>query len=62
MHADMQPIAPLSTGNALLGVVSLGSLHLLCVAGGALGALVIGLAFARRPAASPSDGPGGGVW
>lgn len=62
MHADMQPIAPFSAGNALLGVVSLGSLHLLCVAGGALGALVIGLAFARRRAASPSDGPGGGVW
>ena len=61
MHADMQPIAPLSAGNALLGVVSLESLHLLCVAG-VLGALVIGLAFARRRAASSSDGRGGGVW
>ena len=48
MHADVLPLAPFSPANALLGTVSVGSLHLLCVASGALGALGLGVAFARR--------------
>ena len=45
MHADIAPLAPWSGSNALLGFVSLGALHQLCVAAGLLG--VAGL-FARR--------------
>lgn len=50
MHADVLPLAPFSPANALLGAVSVGSLHLLCVVSGALGALGLGVAFARRGA------------
>jgi hypothetical protein len=50
MHADVLPLAPFSPANAMLGAVSLGSLHLLCVVSGALGALGLGVAFARRGA------------
>lgn len=50
MHADVLPLAPFSSAGALLGVVSVESLHLLCVASGALGALGLGVAFARRRA------------
>lgn len=37
MHSDMRPLAPWSDANALLGAVSLSTLHLAC-----LGALVLG--------------------
>lgn len=50
MHADVLPLAPFSSANAMLGAVSVGSLHLLCVVSGALGALGLGVAFARRGA------------
>lgn len=50
MHADVLPLAPFSPANALLGAVSVGSLHLLCVVSGALGALGLGVAFACRGA------------
>lgn len=42
MHRDIQPLAPFSLANALLGVVPLGALHILCVALGVLG--LVGLA------------------
>jgi hypothetical protein len=38
MHADMQPWWPLSHENGLLGVVSMSTLHLGCVAAGVIGA------------------------
>ncbi len=46
MHADMRPWWPLGDGNGLLGVMSLGSLHLLCLALGVAGGL---LYLARAP-------------
>jgi hypothetical protein len=41
MHSDMQPLAPLSGANGLLHVISVGGLHLLCMLGGVLGALLM---------------------
>ena len=46
MHADVAPLSPWSAANAFLGAVSIGTLHLLCVAAGVLGVaawLVLGL-------------------
>lgn len=40
MHSDMNPLWPIVQGNGLLGVISIGSLHLFCLALGVLGALV----------------------
>ena len=48
MHSDMQPLAPSSNTNALLGVISVGSLHLVCVLGGVVGGLAFFTAFIRR--------------
>ncbi len=51
MHGDMEPLAPFSGANALLGVVSLVTLHIGCVLSGVLGVLLAGSAFVRgRPA------------
>ena len=55
MHADVLPPAPFSPANALLGAVSVGSLHLLCVGSSALGGLVLAVAFARRGAGRFSE-------
>lgn len=41
MHADMQPWWPFSRENQLLGVVSMSSLHLGCVAAGLIGGAAI---------------------
>ena len=48
MHADMQPWWPLADGNGLLGVVSLRSLHLLCLALGVVGGLLYAARAPRR--------------
>jgi hypothetical protein len=40
MHSDMAPWAPLSATNGLLGVISLSTLHVLCVVLGIVGALL----------------------
>jgi membrane-bound metal-dependent hydrolase YbcI (DUF457 family) len=49
MHGDMNPLAPLAQGNPLLGFISVSGLHLLCLALGLVGALVIaGRALAAR--------------
>jgi membrane-bound metal-dependent hydrolase YbcI (DUF457 family) len=51
MHSDMQPVAPVSHANALLHVISVDSLHLVCVISGVLGVLLMYAAFRlRRPA------------
>lgn len=51
MHSDMQPLAPLSSANVLLHVVSVETLHAACVLSGLLGALMlIGGFLARRAA------------
>ena len=41
MHADMLPWAPLADSNGLLGLISIGALHIMCVVLGAIGALLI---------------------
>lgn len=39
MHVDIRPLAPFAASNALLGIVSLSTLHIACLALGALGLL-----------------------
>ena len=41
MHQDIQPLRPVSTDNPLLGLISVGLLHLLCVAAGVLGGILL---------------------
>jgi hypothetical protein len=41
MHPDVTPLRPFTTANPMLHVVSVGVLHVLCVALGAVGALVL---------------------
>jgi membrane-bound metal-dependent hydrolase YbcI (DUF457 family) len=41
MHSDMQPWWPVSDSNNLLGWIPVGALHLLCLALGVVGAIVI---------------------
>lgn len=48
MHSDMQPLAPLSEVNGLLHVISVEGLHLVCVASGVLGALLMFVVFFIR--------------
>lgn len=40
MHTDMMPWAPLSESNELLGLVSIGSLHIICVILGVIGGVL----------------------
>jgi len=47
MHGDMNPLWPFAYGDPLLGVLSVRALHLLCVACGAVGGLVVGLRHSR---------------
>lgn len=42
MHEDIRPLAPFSSGNSMLEIVSLEMLHLLCVGGFAGAALIWG--------------------
>ena len=48
MHADARPFRPFSDANPLLGVVSLPVLHLVLVAAGVVGFVLIALAAERR--------------
>ena len=41
MHRDMEPFWPLAVGNPLLGLMSVEGLHVLCLAAGLLGLLII---------------------
>jgi hypothetical protein len=41
MHDDVRPWWPFFDGGSLLGIVSLGALHLICLALGAVGAIVL---------------------
>lgn len=53
MHADMQPLAPFSTGNTLLRLVSLDVLHFGCVVFGVFGvATLVARMVARRRSAA----------
>ena len=42
MHPDLRPFWPFSTANPFLELVSLGALHLFCVACGVVGVLLLG--------------------
>ena len=48
MHADMRPLTPFAESNALVGVISIDSLHLACIAAGAVGVLVMLATRARK--------------
>jgi len=43
MHRDIAPLAPVTTDDALLGLVSLGTLHWACLLAGMLGLAVLGV-------------------
>lgn len=45
MHRDLAPFSPMAEGNALIGVMSLETLHVLCILAGAAG---LGLWLRRR--------------
>jgi len=47
MHADMNPFAPFSDRNPLLGAVFLITLHGFCLLAGLAGAIVIGVRYFR---------------
>jgi membrane-bound metal-dependent hydrolase YbcI (DUF457 family) len=46
MHSDMKPFAPFTNANPLLHVVPLGTLYLVCVGAGLVGACIIGIRLA----------------
>ena len=45
MHADMEPFAPFSDGNPLLGAVFLNTLHGFCLVAGVVGGVAIGARY-----------------
>jgi membrane-bound metal-dependent hydrolase YbcI (DUF457 family) len=49
MHPDVQPLMPFLAGNALLGMVGLGALHMICV-----GAVLLGGSLLLFRSARPS--------
>jgi uncharacterized membrane protein YsdA (DUF1294 family) len=53
MHRDIRPFWPFTDANPLLRVVDLRTLHLVCVAVGALGLAWLAARYARRVAARP---------
>jgi len=48
MHTDIRPLAPFSQANNLLGVISLSSLHWLCIYAGLFGIALLGLRYALK--------------
>ena len=48
MHFDMAPLVPVSSANPLLRLVSVGWLHVSCVASGLFGAVLLGSLFRWR--------------
>lgn len=45
MHADMEPFAPFSAANPLLGAVFLNTLHGFCLVAGVVGGVVLGVRY-----------------
>jgi hypothetical protein len=43
MHRDTQPLMPFAQRNPYLGLIGIGTLHLLCVLSGALGVALLAL-------------------
>ncbi len=56
MHGDMQPLWPFAAGNSVLGLLSIGWLHLACLISGLAGVLIL-LARLHFSATSPGTGP-----
>jgi membrane-bound metal-dependent hydrolase YbcI (DUF457 family) len=52
MHADMNPFAPFSDANPLLGAVFLNTLHGFCLLAGLAGIIVIGVRYLRKSKAA----------
>ncbi len=48
MHADVEPFAPFSDANPLLGAVFLNTLHGFCLLAGLVGVVVIGVRHLRK--------------
>lgn len=51
MHTDIEPLSPFSQSNELLGLISVGALHQLCIYSGLVGAVmyfVVSYMLARR--------------
>lgn len=58
MHFDMEPFAPISSANPLLRLVSVGWLHVFCVASGLVGAVVlVSLFWLRGEKSRPARPP-----
>ena len=53
MHGDMRPLWPLSSANPMLGWLSLDTLHVMCLALGALAVPALLVALYRRHSNSP---------
>ncbi|MCL2020533.1 MAG: hypothetical protein FWG81_00115 [Betaproteobacteria bacterium] len=48
MHWDMSPWRPITSGNKLLGVISMDALHLSCIIAAVIGAIVCIIRFKTR--------------
>lgn len=48
MHRDIRPLAPFSQHNSLLGIMSLSSLHWLCIFSGLFGVVLLALRYALK--------------
>jgi len=50
MHADVEPFFPITTDNAILGLITVEALHKLCLYSGLLGGIVyFAIHLRRRP-------------
>ncbi len=57
MHSDIAPLAPWSSANALLGLISIGALHQFCILSGLFGVAVwLALAWRKRRADVRGEG------
>ena len=58
MHFDIEPLAPISSANPLLRLVSIGWLHVFCVASGLVAAVVLlGHFWLRGKSSGPAESP-----
>lgn len=56
MHRDISPFAPFSEANPLLNMVSVSSVHWLCISAGFLGFALLGIRRLFRKDDAPSGG------
>jgi len=48
MHSDMSPWSPLAGSNEILGLISLASLHIMCLVSGVIGGLLVLIRYKTR--------------